>query len=195
MGNFLLLVLAFFAAVFALLAGGTAVATYLLAGEVRLFLRAPAFYIKKLTSGPSAPQQAKRITQRIHKLLPQGSSYARDLRDRVQSVIPTIESLVRQQDRITLYLEYDVYGDDLGDTARRQDPEALRSLEKRRQELTDKIEAALTDLKRIEGRVAAHVLAAQDSFEEESMQAELSDTLEELEVLIEGDRSAGLLPR
>jgi hypothetical protein len=174
---------------------GTLVATYLLAGEVRLFLKAPAFYIRKLTSGPSAEHKARKITSRIHKLLPAGNSYAEELVDRVRRIVPTIRELTRQHDRITLYLEYNVYGDDLGSSAAAQDEEALRTLERRRDQLGSKIDLALKDLKRIEARVAAHVLAAQDSLEEDSMQAELSETLDELEMLMEGDRAAGMLPR
>lgn len=194
MSNLLMLFLGLLVLGFTVMTGTVLVATYLLAGEVRLFLRAPAFYIQKLTAGPSPERRARVITRRIEKLLPPGNAYADDLRGRVGALVPTIRDLTKQKDRITLYLEYDVYGDELGTSAGRQDPEALRTLEKRREELDSRIELALTDLKRIEARVAAHVLAARDSFQEEAMQAELEDTLEELDMLMEGDRTAGMLP-
>lgn len=195
MSNVLLLFLglAFFFTTVVL--GGAAVATYLLAGELRLFLKAPAFYIRKLTSGPSAESRARTITQRIHRLLPAGNAYAEELSERVDRVVPMLKDLTRQHDRITLYLEYNVYGDDLGSSEDAHDDQALRTLESRRNELQSRIDLALKDLKRIESRVAAHVLAARDSLEEEAMQAELEDTLEELDMLMEGDRAAGMLPR
>lgn len=194
MANLLLLVLALFGAALAVVTGGLLVATYLLAGEVRLFLKAPSYYIRKLTAGPDPEKRAKQVVARIHKLLPARSAYADDLRARVDAVVPAIRRMVQQQDQINIYLEYDVYRDQLAARAGSDDADAVGTLEKRKEALAARLEVALTDLKRIETRVAAHVLAAQDSWEEGAVRTELGDTLDDLKALLEEDRSAGLLP-
>jgi len=137
-------------------------------------------------------KQARAVVNRILDLLPARSPYADHLRKQVKGVLPAIRRMVEQQDRIQLYLEYDVYNDQLA--VGREDPGAVRTLEQRKAELTQRLDSALTDLKRIETRVAAHVLGARDSFEEEAVREELSDTLEDLEMLLEEDKAAGLLP-
>lgn len=172
---------------------GAAAATYLLAAELRLFLRAPSFYVRKMIGPPPADKRARQIVGRIKGLLPARSVFAEELGDKVARSPKTIQELVQARDRITLYLEYDVYGDGLGDSVSREDPSAVRALETRRAELDDRIEKALSQLKRIENRVAAHVLATRDGDMEDAAQTELTETLDDLDTLLDANRAQGLL--
>ena len=191
--NILWIVLALIAVTGLVFVGGAVTATYLLAAELRLFLRAPSFYVRKMFGPPPADKRARQIVGRIQGLLPARSAYAKDLGDTVSRAPASIQDLVQARDRITLYLEYDVYGDGLGDSVSRQDPTAVRALEARRAELDRRIEEALGQLKRIENRVAAHVLATRSDLEEGAVQQELGETLEDLDALLDASRAQGLL--
>lgn len=191
--NILWIVLTLMAVTGMVFVAGAAAATYLLAAELRLFLRAPSFYVRKLLGPPPADKRARQIVGRIQDLLPARSAYAKDLGDRVSRTPATIQELVQARDRITLYLEYDVYGDGLGDSVSREDPSAVRALETRRAELDARIDKALGQLKRIENRVAAHVLATRDAAGEDAVQQELGETLEDLDTLLDVSRAQGLL--
>lgn len=188
-----MIVLALMAMTGLVFVAGAAAATYLLAAELRLFLRAPSFYVRKMFGPPPADKRARQIAGRIQGLLPPKTVYAKDLGDKVGRTPQSIQELVQARDRITLYLEYDVYGDGLGDSVSRQDPSAVRALETRRAELDQRIENALSQLKRIENRVAAHVLATRDELGEDAIQQELGETLEDLDTLLDASRSQGLL--
>jgi hypothetical protein len=187
------IVLALIAITGTIFVAGAAAATYLLAAELRLFLRAPSFYVRKMFGPPPPDKRAHQIVGRIQDLLPAKTVYAKELGDKVARTPKTIQELVAARDRITLYLEYDVYGDGLGDSVSREDPTAVRALETRRAELDARIEKALGQLKRIENRVAAHVLATRDEATEDAVQQELGETLEDLDTLLDVSRAQGLL--
>lgn len=174
---------------------GTAVATYFLAAEVRLFLRAPQFYVQKLLGPPSHSKQARTIAKRIRGLLPQDKTSAtKELSQRVERLLPTLEALEAQKDDIVLYLEYDVYQDRLGQAAERKDPAGIRTLEERRVEIEGDLDQALLNLKQIETRVAARVHARKDAFFEDEFKRELLESVADLDAILEEEKKAGLLP-
>lgn len=193
MTNFLVLIVALVATMFVVVAGGTAVAAYLLGKELRLFLKAPSFYVRKMFGPPGPERQAKKIVSRIRGLLPAGSDLQRELHGRLKDAPRSLQDLSERRDRITLYLEYDVYGDGLGDAVGRQDPSAVRVLEARREEIDRRIEDALSQLKRVENRVAAHALATRHELEEGAMPEVLDETIDELDTLLLIEKEQGLL--
>lgn len=194
--NILMVLFALFAGAAVLLAAGLGVAGYLLATELRLFLRAPAFYVEKLVGPPGPAKRARALGRSIRELLPPASSdpLLAEVGPRVDRTVKAIRDLERRRDEITLYLEYDVAAAGLGTRVDLQDRGALDILEQRRGEIDGNLEAALGGLQRIRDRVAAKVLAGRDTASEAELQLGLDESLEELDSLIEADQSVGLLP-
>ncbi len=167
-----------------------------LARELRLFLRAPGYYMQKALSGPGYEARARKLASRVRRLLPQAGREGpfRELMERVDRAVSAIRELERRREAIVLYLDHDLASDQLALPPGQEASNALRTLGARRGEIDQQLAASLTNLAEIERCVAAKVLGGRDPERERETQAELDETMAELEDLLKADQEAGLLP-
>lgn len=195
MFEILLFVLVAVLAVLGLALGGAAMGGLLVARELTLFLKAPRFYVQRLLGGPSRSKRAAQIASRIRGLIPPKTALTvlPELAGRVERIPAAVRRMEEQREAIVLYLEYDIYNDEIGKAVGEHDRAAVKTLETRRDQLETQIEESLTTLKRIESRVASVVLGAGDSGGAADARKELEDTLEDLDVLIDASKGPALL--